>query len=525
VTKKKKAGRPALEFSPVAIVDIGSNSIRLLVYDGLRRSPVPLFNEKLICGLGRGVAVTGQLDDKAVERALRELRRFKVLCDQIGIGKIFAVATAAVREAKNGSAFVTEARVALGAKINVLSGKREAQLTALGVLAAIPSADGIVGDLGGGSLELVDISGGEIGDSVTLALGPLRLIDMSGGSMSKARKIADEMLAGSPVVQAMRDRSFYAVGGAWRNLARLHMAQNHYPLNILHHYELPKEAAQAMSLLISGLSPETLREIRIISKDRAETLPYGALVLERLLRAAEPQKVVVSAFGVREGLLFSKLPKRARDRDPLLAACGDFAKLRARSPKHARELCAWTDQLFQNGGLDETPRQKVLRHSACMLADIGWRAHPDYRGERSLTIISQGAFVGIDHAERVFLALTVFYRYEGVWSERAPSSLRNLVDEDLTLRARIVSAAQRLAYLLSGAMPGLLPRLKLSHEEKRTMTLSLPETHRDLMGERVEKRFAELAMLAGRQPTIQIGKGKEYEWYKEPKLKQVLVAP
>jgi exopolyphosphatase/guanosine-5'-triphosphate,3'-diphosphate pyrophosphatase len=507
VSKGKKAGRPALEFSPVAIVDIGSNSVRLLVYDGLRRSPTPLFNEKLICGLGRGVALTGRLDEAAVQRVLRELRRFRVLCRQIGIGKMFAIATAAVREAENGKAFVAEARIALESKVTILSGSREAELTALGVLAAIPDANGVVGDLGGGSLELVDVSGGAIGQNATLPLGPLQLIDKSGGDMRKARAIVDEVLTGHPVVSAMGDRDFYAVGGAWRNLARLHIAQTHYPLSVLHHYEMQHHAAVSIASLISGLSPETLRDIRIISKDRAATMPYGAMVLERLLSIGEPRSVVVSAFGVREGLLYSKLSKKARARNPLLSACRDFAQLRARSPRHARELCAWTDQLFVEGGLDETPRQKTLRHGACMLADIGWRSHPDYRGDRSLTIISQAAFVGVSHPERLFMALTVFYRYEGIWSERAPSVLTNLVPEDLEVRARIIAAALRIAYLLSGAMPDLLPSIKLLCNGKRKLTLVLPASHRDLMGERVEKRINELASLTGRRPAIEIAKG------------------
>ncbi len=505
MNKGKRAGRPALEFSPVSIVDIGSNSIRLLVYDGLRRSPVPIFNEKLICGLGRGVSLTGRIDDEAAERALRELRRFRVICDQIGSGKLYAVATAAVREAENGSAFVAEARAALGVRISVLSGTREATLTAMGVLAAIPDANGVVGDLGGGSLELVEVAGGVIGQSTTLPLGPLRLMDMSGKSISKARKLTDEVLASEEVVGLLKGRNFYAVGGAWRNLARVHMAQNHYPLNILHHYEMQRQAAQGIASLVGGLGPETLREIKIISKDRAETMPYGALVLERLLRMGRPESVIVSAFGVREGLLFSKLPKKARSRDPLLAACADFAQLRARSPKHARELIAWTNQLFDTGDFTETPRERTLRHAACLLADIGWRAHPDYRGDRSLTIIAQGAFVGVTHPERAFLALTVFHRYEGVWNDRAPEPLRGLVDEDQALRARIISAAQRLAYLISGAMPGLLPRVILSYEGKRKLQISVPKSHRDIIGERVEKRFIELADLLGRKPVIRIG--------------------
>ncbi len=504
MVKKKKAGRPRLEFTPVAIVDIGSNSIRLMVYDGLRRSPLPVFNEKLICGLGRGVALTGRLADESVGRALRELRRFRVMCHQIGAQKIYAVATAAVRSAENGPDFVEQAQAALGAKISVLSGKKEAHLTAMGLLAGIPDADGVVGDLGGGSLEVVHVKAGEIHGGATLPLGPLHLMDVSGQSIEKAQKLTDKLLAEVDLLDGLKNQTFYAVGGAWRNLARIHMGQNHYPLHVLHHYDMPRDAAQGISSLVSGLGPETLQEIQVIPKDRAATLPYGAMVLDRLIERAQPRNVVVSAYGVREGLLFSKLPKKSRSRDPLLSACRDFALLQARSPKHAFELCSWTDQLFVDGGLSETANELRLRHAACMLADISWRAHPDYRGDRSFSVISQGAFVGVDHAERIFLALVVFYRYEGIWSDLAPSEMCELLDEDWTYRARIISSAQRLAYLLSGAMPGLLPRVKLQFDGKKGLRLELPKSLRDLAGERVEKRFAELAMLVGKQTKIVI---------------------
>lgn len=502
MAKKKKAGRPHLDFTPVAIVDIGSNSIRLMVYDGLRRSPLPLFNEKLICGLGRGVALTGRLNDEAVQRAQRELRRFRALNRQMGVGKVFAVATAAVRDAENGPEFVKSAEQALDAKISVLSGRKEARLTAMGLMAGIPGAEGIVGDLGGGSLELVCIEDGEILGGTTLALGPLHLMDVAGRSLEKARSILDETVAGVDFLDTLKDKTFYAVGGAWRNLARIHMAQNHYPLHVLHHYDMPRAAAQGIASLVSGLSSESLREIPMIPKERAETLPYGAMVLDRLIHRAAPRNVVISAYGLREGLLFSKLPKATRARDPLLSACRDLARLRARSPRYAMEMCKWTDQLFGDHGLEETAQQRRLRHAACMLADIGWRAHPDYRAERSFSIISQGPFVGVDHAERVFLALVVFYRYEGVWSEAAPANVSELIDEDATCRARVISSAQRLAYLLSGAMPGVLPKISLHYENGKTLKLAIPPAHRDLIGERVEKRFAELAMLAGKQAEI-----------------------
>ena len=490
-------------YRPVAVVDIGSNSVRLVVYDGLRRSPSPIFNEKILCGLGRGVATRGKLAEEGIARALSALRRFRALARQIGAKHVFAVATAAAREASNGAQFIARAEKALGADIKVLTGKEEARYAALGVIAGIPGADGIAGDLGGGSLELIDIKDGKLRDGITLPLGPLRLMDLSGGSIEKARAIIDETFARTGILKLLKGRTFYAVGGTWRNLAKLHMAQSQYPLHVLHCYRLSRPQAMSLSGLVSNLSSTSLKEIREISKSRSDTMPFGALVLERLLHHAQAESVEVSVYGVREGLLYSKLPARKRNSDALLSSCWDFARRYARSPEHELELCDWTDQLFGAGGLAETEGQRRLRYAACLLADIGWRAHPDYRAERSLSMISQAAFVGIDHPGRVFLALTVFYRYDGDGEDS--DGLTRLLSAEEQQRAHLLSSLFRLAYILSAAMPGMLPKIGLRLADGKMLTLSLPKKLADLSGERVEKRLSGLAAEIGCTGRVVIG--------------------
>jgi exopolyphosphatase / guanosine-5'-triphosphate,3'-diphosphate pyrophosphatase len=271
------------KYRPVAVVDIGSNSVRLVVYDGLRRSPAPIFNEKILCGLGKGVAISGKLNEAAIARALQALRRFKTLIKQIGVKDTFAVATAAAREASNGEEFINLAEKALGFGISVLTGKEEARYAALGVLAGTPEADGVAGDLGGGSLELIDIREGKLHDGITLPIGPLRLIDLSGGDMDRATKIVDEYLVKLPILKQLKDRSFYAVGGTWRNLARIHMAQAKYPLHVLHHYTMNHKQAEGIAELVSGLTSSSLKDVKDMSKSRVDTMPFGAMVLDRLL--------------------------------------------------------------------------------------------------------------------------------------------------------------------------------------------------------------------------------------------------
>ncbi len=492
------------DLEPVSIVDIGSNSVRLVVFEGAVRAPTPVFNEKVLCGLGRGVATTGEMSQHAIDHALQTLSRFNILNRHLGVKNTFAVATAAARDAKNGGAFIKAAKRALDAPINVLSGKKEAKFAAYGVMSGIPGASGLAGDLGGGSLELVRIDEGEIGDGITLPLGPLQLADVAGTSIKKASEFISQQL---DRVNFMEDQSgvdFYAIGGTWRNLGRLHMAQKDYPLHVLNNYVIPGREARTLIQAVRKLSAASLRDIKSVSPARAETLPLGALVLEAILRRNKIRNLIISSNGVREGVLFSKLGKKVRKQDPLLAACRDLAVLRSRSRDHIEELIPWTDQLFKKSGLEESGPERRLRHAACLVADIGWRAHPDYRGEQSLNIIAHAVFSDIDHAGRAFLSLTVYHRHDGEKEGYPGSRLRELLDERAMQRVRIISQALRLAYSLSGAMPGILPQISLKYKID-TLIMKVPEKFQPLVGSSVERRLNSLAKVLGREARIFIG--------------------
>jgi exopolyphosphatase / guanosine-5'-triphosphate,3'-diphosphate pyrophosphatase len=490
---------------PVAVVDIGSNSVRLVAYEGLTRSPAALFNEKALCGLGREVQSTGLLAADAVDQALTTLKRYSALCAAMGVKKIFAIATAACREAKNGRAFVKQAQRAIGADIDVLSGGREAELTALGVISGVHRADGLVGDLGGGSLELVDVHGTRVRHGLTRPLGGLALADISARSLKKAEKFVKKTLAPLPVLKACHGRRFYAVGGTWRSLARLHMWQTGYPLHVMHGYAIDADEALEFAKLLHRVDVETVSNIEVIASARRPLLPYAALVLEYILRIGKPRQVVFSALGVREGLLYSLLKARDQEKDPLIEAARNLNRLRSRSPRHGEELIEWTDRFMASSGLDENAEERRLRHAACLLADIGWRAHPDYRGEQSLNVIAHGGFSGIDHAGRAYLALAVFYRHVGlVIDDELSKRLRELASTRMIDRARVLGAALRLAYVLSAAMPGVLPRTPLAVERHR-LALRLPGQYAALAGERVSNRLRALARIIGREPAMVSG--------------------
>lgn len=487
---------------PIGVIDIGSNSVRLVVYEGATRSLTPIFNEKVLCGLGRSVASTGMLAAEAVERAIHALLRFRTIANVLGIKCVKAIATAAVREAGNGAEFIRRAEQVSGVRIEVLSGEIEARLAAQGIMMGFKEPDGIAGDMGGGSLEVIDIADASYRDAATLPLGGLRLIDTTGNKLDAALATVDSALASLPWLARGKGRTFFAVGGTWRALAKLHMDLKDYPLRVMHGYQLAsKEAEEFCEAIRKGKK----QGLELVPKARREVVPYGALVLERLIKKMQPSSVVFSVYGIREGLIYDLLPEHERSKDPLISFAEDYANSRSRSLEHARELCRWTDQLFADPALEETAEEKRLRHAACLLSDVGWRAHPDYRGEKSMTSIAHAAIGSVDHEGRIFLALSVFFRHEAgdLAPESLPERLRMRVSKRVVRRARIVGAAVRAAHMLSIGKPGVIDETPLSLENGK-LILTIPKVYAGLDGERLRRRFEALAGLVGRQAVVRI---------------------
>ncbi len=463
----------------------------------MTRAPTPLFNEKVLAGLGRQVQTTGLLAPEAIETALSALRRFRALCDILKIGRVFAIATAACRDAENGEDFIEDAERICRTKIDILSGKREAQLTALGVVSGIYKPDGLVGDLGGGSLELVDVHHTRVRRGLTLPLGGLALQDIAGKSLKKAERFVVDTFGELDMLERGRGRTFYAVGGTWRSLARLHMWQVGYPFHIMHNYRIPAREALDFSRLVHRVDTETLSRIEVVNAARRPLLPYAALVMEHLIRNVKPREVIISVLGVREGLLYEILDEEERARDPLMSAASELNTLRSRSPKHGEDLIGWTDRLMASSGLDESAAEERLRHTACLLADVGWRAHPDYRGEQSLNLIAHGAFSAIDHPGRAYLALSVFFRHVGLHEEELSPRLRELATPYILDRARVLGAAMRVAYILTAGHGGVLPKTPMQVRRGK-LTLHLPGRFAGLASNRLAGRLRQLGRLIGR---------------------------
>lgn len=484
----------------LGVVDLGSNSVRLVVFEGLTRNPQVVFNEKSILGLGRGLQATGRLNEEAIGDCITVLERYAVVAAAMRADPVEVLATAAVRDALNGPAFVEMLRRRFPAlPIRVLDGDEEARISAEGVLGGIADADGVLGDLGGGSLEVVRIAGGSVTASTTLKLGVIRLAEQAGGDVVRARAIAEEALRGVPWLAEAAGRDLYLVGGAWRALARIHVGQTGYPLQVVHHYTLSREEARDLTGVITNLSKRTLDRIPGVSRKRLETLPYAAVVLRRLLRATQARRVVFSASGLREGWYARHLPEAVRTEDPVIAAGRDLCRRFSRSEDLPPALIGWTAPLFP----DETPALARLRETACWVGDIGAHEHPDYKAEQAFLRLMRQPGIGLDHHARAFLALTVAMRHEAnplaAWLQPA----RALLDVASAKRAETLGAALRLAFTLSGGTATLLGLTSLRLEQQR-LVLRLARSGGVFAGESVWRRLERLAEALAREPATEI---------------------
>jgi exopolyphosphatase/guanosine-5'-triphosphate,3'-diphosphate pyrophosphatase len=481
----------------VAVIDIGSNSIRFVVFDRLTRSPVTVHSEKASCGLGRDLARTGRLDQEAIACALANLPRFAAICEAMEVADVHALATAAVREAADGAEFVAEVERRCGLRVQIVSGMEEARLSALGVVAGDPEADGLMGDLGGASVELVAIDDGRPGRAALLALGPMQLLQESGGDIEAAAELLKRRFDPPDWFSEIAGRSFYAVGGAWRALAKIHIERTNYPLHVVHGYALRRREAEDLAASIARLGADEIRNLSRRVRDRAETLPFAALVLKRLLALTRPRRLVFSAFGLREGQVFSLLPEDERARDPLIAACEDLALYAGPFGIRGEELLAWTGALFPQ----EDPSDRRLRLAACLLSNIGWREHPDFRAEQAMERVLRMPVVGVDHRARVFLGLALFARYKGNIRSPLVRRVRGLVKAEEGERAVVIGRALRLAHTVSAGVPAALARTRLE-QSRRELTLVLAPGAEGLAGDAVRKALASMAEILGRRPVI-----------------------
>ena len=476
-----------------AIIDIGSNSIRLVVYQGPARLPAILFNEKVMAGLGKGLAQQGKLAPDAIALAVETLERFAALAREMEVAGLRTVATAAVRDAANGEVLL-DAAARIGLTVELLSGEQEAIAAGMGVLSAIPDADGIVGDLGGGSLELVRVKKGDVRDRVSFPLGVLRIAALrEKGKGAIDRRVA-KLLDQAGWSGKGKGLPLYLVGGSWRSLARLDMSLKQYPLPIIQHYPMSPATITRLVRTVSHVEKGALKDIPGISSQRAPMLNDAAALLASLLRHLKCERTIVSSFGLREGLLYEVLDVETRRQDPLIVATREEGRRLGRFPEHGDLLDRWISPLFE-----DLPAMQRLRHAACLLADVGWHANPEFRAERGVEIALHGNWVAVDARGRAIIAQTLWTSLGG--GVAAPSGLTDLASPADLKRAVQWGLAMRLGQRLSGGVAGPLERSKLA-EDGETLTLHLGGGDAALYGEAVQKRHAALSAMCDREPVL-----------------------
>lgn len=473
-----------------AIIDIGSNSIRLVVYEGPARLPATLFNEKVMAGLGRGLSETGRISDEALAMARPALRRFAMLVAEMEVTDLRTVATAAVRDAQNGGELLDMAADS-GLKVEILSGEAEALGAGNGVLSAIPDADGIVGDLGGGSLELVRVSGGQARERVSFPLGVLRVAALRAKGGGVLDRTIAEALRGSGWSGRGEGLPLYLVGGSWRALARLDMHQSGYPLPVIHGYCMDAATVDRLIEALGFLSKGKLKSIPNLSGGRIPTMHDAAAVLRSLLRHLGSQTTMVSAFGLREGLLFQALDTGTRAQDPLIVAARAEGHRLGRFPEHGDLLNAWIAPLFAR----EDAQMARLRHAACLLGDVAWLANPEFRAERGMEVALHGNWVAIDSRGRAILAQALFTCFGG--GIESPPPLAQLAEPEALVAATRWGLAIRLGQRLSGGVASPLRHSTLAIDDAALSVVIAPEASA-LYGEAVERRHRALATALGR---------------------------
>ena len=485
-------GRPLFDdpktrkLARVGVVDVGSNSVRMVVFDGAARSPAYFYNEKVMCGLGAGLGESGRLHPEGRERALGALKRFALLGDAMGIRPLSAVATAAVRDAEDGPEFRTQVERETGIRLWVVDGREEARLSAQGVLLGWPEAEGLICDIGGSSMEVAEVSGGRVGRRETSALGPLALERVEGGR-SERRAVIDWELSRLASAVGEGGRHLYLVGGSWRAIAKLDMARRGYPLTVLHEYRMTPDCVRETVEWIADGDADDHRKDAGVGSSRMALVPLASEVLERLVEAFEPSSIAVSSYGIREGLLYEQMPQKLRHRDPLIEACRFWEAKDARLPGFGRALYGFLHPLYE----DAPERRQRLVRAACLLHDVSWRAHPDYRAEVGFESATRANLGGMTHEERVFLGLALMHRYTSrVGSKHADAV--GLLEEEERADARRLGLALRFGAMLSVADPDKMGALEWDAGKRRLTLLLKPDT-RDLFGEVVRDRLGALA--------------------------------
>lgn len=474
-----------------AIVDIGSNSVRMVLYGGSLRAPHTLFNEKVIARLGSEMS-DGKLASGPMELARRGLRRYALILKDLGVTDIRTVATAAVRDASNRQEFIAQVRDA-GFAPKVLSGEEEARLSAMGVIGAFPGAAGAVADLGGGSLELIRIGEGQCDDAVSLPLGTLRLPDLARDDFAGSAAALEKIIGSAGWDRAI-GAPLYLVGGTWRAFAIHAMERIGRVVTDPHGFELDCVSARRIACEVAEGEVAALRDNPRISSQRAELLPEVGPLLDAMIETLQPERLVFSSWGLREGMLFDRLPPAQKAQDPLLAGIAVFANMRGCPPTLAARVAGWTVNALPPGWSGS----ERVRLAATSLALASMQIEPNFRLHIATEWALQKRWLDVSDEERALMAATVAANGNRC---DLPETIRALAGEERLEAAICWGLAVRLCRRIGGRSRRSLQATRLSVRD-RELVLEIEHNRAALNGEPVDKDMRLLADRLGLTPRV-----------------------
>ncbi|MCI5049704.1 MAG: Ppx/GppA family phosphatase [Rickettsiales bacterium] len=463
-----------------AVIDIGSNSVRMVVYHAICRVPIPSFNEKYYCELGRSIEETGKLYEPGVKKAKAALARFKLMAERMGISDITIIATAAMRDASDGQNFIDEIEAELGLNIQLISGEREAELAAKGIMASVYHPKGICADLGGGSVELALVEDHSIMKQESLPIGGLRLANRFANDTEALRAHIQEVIGAQKWIT--KQPTVYAIGGSFRSIAKMFIKQQQYPLPILHEFTMNDRQLARIAEHFSHLGVAEIGDLPGVPRKRAATMLPAVIVLHEIMKKAGAKQVMFSVSGIREGLLYDRLDEEAKREDPLFASAKDLALLAGRHGNYADELFQWMSPLFY----DESMQHKRVRYALCILSELAWTIDPNFRSEWAFNRVIQSAIKGVTHRERVMLSMALYHRYQVKWKQERDEL--KLLDERDRLWAKCIGMAANLAFHVSGGKHGNLHHAALKVQDDQ-VDLILDQEASPLRTDTVEKRL------------------------------------
>ena len=485
--------------APIAVIDIGSNSIRLVIYASGGRYPFPLFNERSNCRLGEGLGEDAVLQPERIQVALAALSRFAQIMSAMKVSTVHAVATAAVRRAVNSVEFTGPAEAIIGKPIQVLSQIEEAHFVSRGLTLNIPDASGLVADLGGGSLEVVKLDQGAVQNSTSFNFGHLSTVSQD--------EITDAF-ASVPWLGAGQPGRIYGVGGSFRALGLAYIEQTGYPLSVLHGLRIQGDEANNLLAAFCRESPD----MSGVPLGRQKTMSTAALIMWNLLRESSAKQIVVSGTSIRDGLIADRELGAGDRADFLQVVCQEISRTSHRFAGVPEALMALLRPLFtaredRDPDMVAQDRQRFERllEAACYLSDMCWNEHEDVRGGLGARRVLGLPVNCITHKERVWLAVAIYHRYVGRKTNMSrPHELSFILSRRRRAEATTIGLGLRFALTFSGGTSNSLEKLRFTNDGKR-LTLHVDPSCAALVDSHTLRRFQQLAQSANLVPEIQGG--------------------